>query len=125
MALETMEPDPAWDPAEHERVVETLARHAEAITVRIWGADWCPDCRAVLPEVAAALGAAGVPASRVYQYRVDREKDGELTEAYGIEYIPTIVIERDGEEIARFVESADVPAPTYLAERLRRAEAAR
>ena len=37
---------------------------------------------------------------------------------YDIEYIPTIVIERDGEEIARFVEDEPQPPIVHLAEQL-------
>ena len=51
-------------------------------------------------------------------YEVDREKQGPKVEAYDIELIPTIVIEDDGEEVARFVEGEDLPAAIVLAEQL-------
>lgn len=119
MSLETMEPDPVWDADAHEDTVDTLAALAEDgdLTIRVWGADWCGDCRSELPQFAAALDAAGL-LDAVEAYPVDREKDGELTGEYGVEYIPTIVIERDGEEIARFVESEPVPAAVYLADQV-------
>jgi thiol-disulfide isomerase/thioredoxin len=84
----------------------------------VWGADWCGDCRAQLPAFAAALSAAGVPDERIHRFAVDGDKMGEGVDAYGVEYIPTVVVERDGEEVARFVESADEPIATVLAERL-------
>lgn len=114
-----MEPSPEWDADDHADAVEALGR--DGLAFRVWGADWCGDCREQLPAFAAALDAAGVPAERIEQYPVERE-DGEKTgpnvEAYGIEYIPTVVVERDGEERARFVEDADESIAEYLTDRL-------
>jgi len=45
----------------------------------------------------------------------DGSKVGPGVEEYGIELIPTVVVERDGAEIARFVESADAPIAAALA----------
>jgi len=127
--LETMEPDPAWDAAAHGAAVDTLAAWAGAVTFRIWGGDWCGDCRGQLPQFGAALAAAGVPDDRIEHYPVEKEADGSKTgpgvEAYGIELIPTVVVERDGEELARFVESEPVPIAEYLAGQLREQEAPR
>ncbi len=117
MTLETMAPNPVWDDTAHESTVSVLAEHDE-VTYTIWGGDWCKDCRSQLPDFAAALAAAGVDDDRISNVAVDREKNGPGVDEYEIEYIPTIVVERDGEEIARFVESEPVPAATYLAEQL-------
>jgi thiol-disulfide isomerase/thioredoxin len=127
MKLETMEPDPSWDADAHREAVETLAAWADEVTIKVWGGDWCGDCRGQLPQFGAALAAAGVPEERVEHYPVEKEEDGSKTgpgvEDYGIEYIPTVVIERDGEELARFVEEEPVPIAEYLAEQLRDLEA--
>ncbi|WP_121821513.1 thioredoxin family protein [Halostella salina] len=120
MSLETMEPTPTWDSDAHGDTVETLAAHDD-LTYRVWGGDWCKDCRAVLPDFAAALDAAGVPEDRIEQYPVEREdgeKVGPKVEEYGIELIPTIIVERNGDEVARFVESADRPAAAVIADQL-------
>jgi thiol-disulfide isomerase/thioredoxin len=127
MKLETMEPDPVWDPAAHEEAVETLAAWAEAAVFRVWGGDWCGDCRGQLPQFGAALEAAGVPEDRIEHYPVEKEEDGSKTgpgvEEYGITLIPTVVVEADGEELARFVEEEPVPIAEYLAEQLRERDA--
>lgn len=116
--LSTMEPDPTWDAASHEEAVETLGR--EGLTFRVWGGDWCPDCRQQLPQFAAALEAAGVPDERIHVSAVEREngqKVGEGLEEYGVELIPTVVVEDEhGEELARFVEEEDQPIAAYLAD---------
>jgi hypothetical protein len=76
-----------------------------------------------LPDFAAALDAAGVPDERIEEYAVDQDKQGPGVKEYGIEYIPTVVVERDGEELARFVESEPVPAAVYLADQVASADA--
>ncbi|GAB7012858.1 thioredoxin family protein [Halolamina salina] len=117
--LSTLQPDPTWSAEAHEETVDALA--ADGLTFRIWGGDWCGDCRQQLPAFAAALEAAGVPNERIHAHaveRVDGEKVGEGIEEYGIELIPTVIVERDGEEIARFVESEDRPIAVYLADAL-------
>jgi thioredoxin 1 len=123
MKLETMKPDPVWDPAAHQETVETLAARAEDAVFKVWGGDWCGDCRGQLPRFGAALEAAGVPEDRIEHYPVEKEEDGSKTgpavEEYGITLIPTVVVEAEDEELARFVEEEPVPIAEYLAEQLR------
>ncbi|OLZ41214.1 thioredoxin [Natrinema saccharevitans] len=116
MSLETMRPNPTWDAASYEEAVETLAAHNDELVYKVWGGDWCKDCRALLPDFGAALEAAEVPDDRIEEINVDEDKQGPGVEAYDIEYIPTIVVENDdGEEIVRFVEEEDVPPAVWLA----------
>ena len=117
MTLETMEPNPVWSGDAHEDTVEILQRFDD-VTFKVWGADWCGDCRAQLPDFAAALETAEVSEERVEHYPVDQEKQGEGVEEYGIEFIPTVVVEREGEELARFVEDEGAPIAVSLAEKL-------
>lgn len=118
MSLATLEPNPVWTPEAYEETVETLAEHDD-LTYRVWGGDWCGDCRAQLPDFAAALEAAEVPDERVHHHVVDQDKRGPDVEAYGVGYVPTVVVEADGTELARFVESEPVPIAVFLAERIR------
>lgn len=127
MTLETMQPTPTWDADAHARTLEPFEERADDLTIRVWGADWCGDCRGTLPDFAAALDAAGVPDDAIHQYEVEKRddgsKEGPRVKEYGIEYIPTIVVERstddaDGDEVARFVEAEDRPPAVYLAERI-------
>jgi thiol-disulfide isomerase/thioredoxin len=114
MSMETMRPTAEWDGDADVR--EALGR--EGLRYKVWGADWCGDCRTQLPAFAAALDAAGVPAERIETFPVDDDKRGEGVDEYGIEFIPTVVVERDGEEVARFVESADDPIAETIAARI-------
>ncbi|MFC7096130.1 thioredoxin family protein [Halobaculum marinum] len=117
--LSTMEPDAEFDADGNADVVAALG--ADSLTYKVWGGDWCPDCTGQLPQFAAALDAAGVSGDRVEQFpveKVDGEKQGPGMDEYGVTHIPTVIVFDDGEEVARFVESADTDIATYLAREL-------
>lgn len=139
--LETMEPNPVWVQDAYADTVDTLARYRNDLDYHIWGGDWCKDCRAQLPDFGAALEAAEISGARIHHYPTEKEDDGSKTgpgvEEYGIEYIPTVVVERSSrsdtagatgdeseadtatdDELARFVEEAEVPVAVALAEEL-------
>jgi len=143
MELDTMQPTPTFDETAYEDTVDALAEHDD-LTYKVWGGDWCKDCRAALPDFAAALDAAGIPDDQIEHYPVEREdseerrssddssgqsprehgeKVGPKVDEYGIELIPTIIAERDGDEVARFVEAEDRPAAVFIAEQLEELEA--
>jgi len=120
MALDVMQPTPTWNAEAHAETVavfEAVAGDPD-VSITLWCRDNCPDCRRELPDFAAALEAAEVPDDRVRQIAVDDDNAGPLTDEYGVERIPTIVVERDGAELARFVEEAALPAATHLANEL-------
>ncbi|PSP97917.1 thioredoxin [Halobacteriales archaeon QS_1_68_44] len=107
MKLETMRPNPVWDAESYEDAVATFEAMADDVVVKVWGGDWCKDCRSQLPDFGAAMEAAGVDA--VEHYPVEK----------GVERIPTVVVEDDeGRELARFVEEVEVPLVVHLAEQL-------
>jgi len=120
-----MQPTPTWDAEAHADTVAAFAALADdpEASITLWCRDNCPDCRRELPDFAAALAAAEFPDDRLRQVVVDDDNDGPLTEAYGVERIPTVVVERDGDELARFVEEEPLPAAPYLAAELREAGA--
>ena len=116
-----MRPNPVWDAGSYEDAVAAFEARADDVVVKVWGGDWCKDCRSQLPDFGAALEAAGVDA--VEHYPVEKADDGSKVgpgvEGYGIERIPTVVVEDDGgRELARFVEEAEVPMVVHLAEQL-------
>ncbi|WP_207589313.1 thioredoxin domain-containing protein [Halomontanus rarus] len=119
MSLETMRPTPTWDAPSYEDTVDILAAHRDELTYKVWGGDWCKDCRALLPDFGAALEAAEVPDDRIDEIAVDDDKQGPGVEEYDIEYIPTIVVlDDDGKEVTRFVEEEPLPPAVWLAEQL-------
>ena len=126
MTLETLAPATDLDAdAFDDAVLAALA--ADDYVFKVWGGDWCGDCQRQLPEFGAALAAAGVPDDRIEAFPVTKGpngKEGEGVDAYDIELIPTVVVESpDGEELARFVEEADVSIAEFLARQLADVEA--
>jgi thiol-disulfide isomerase/thioredoxin len=131
--MESTEPNPTWDASAHSETVSAIEAGVGEVTYRVWGADWCGDCRSALPDFFAALEAAGVPEDETHVYEVDDEKDGELVDKYDVTLIPTIVVERSSttnrtasdditeegdEEIVRFEEEENLPAAEYVADGL-------
>ena len=53
--METTQPNPTWNAAAHSETVDAMEAAVGEVTYRIWGADWCGDCRATLPDFFAAL----------------------------------------------------------------------
>ncbi len=88
------------------RALREVAPGAE---VTVYFATWCSDSRREVPRLWSALERAGgdVPFSVEY-IAVDREFDaGDVSLAGAdLEYVPTFVVDRDGEEVGRIVESA-------------------
>jgi thiol-disulfide isomerase/thioredoxin len=126
MTLETLAPAADVDADAFDDAV-LAALGADDYVFKVWGGDWCGDCQRQLPAFGAALAAAGVPDDRIEAYPVTKGpdgKEGELVGEYGIELIPTVVVESpEGEELARFVEEADVPIAEHLADGLGDVEA--
>lgn len=123
MTLDCMTPSPGWDETDHADAVKTLGSLDDSVEFHVWGADWCPDCTGQLPGFAAALDAADVAEERVHVHPVEREngvKTGSKMGEYGVDLIPTVVVEdADGDELARFEEEEDDPIAAYLARELR------
>ena len=127
MQLETLTPADDWEPEPGtEDALNALGD--DDYTFHVWGGDWCIDCQQQLPAFGAALEYAGVDDDQIKHYPVEKEDDGSKTgpgvEEYEIEYIPTVIVERDGEEVARFVESAKDSIAATLGTELRALSAA-
>lgn len=116
--MEVTRPDPTWDAKSHEETVDVFANLNENTHFKVWAADWCGDARRELPSFFAALDAADIPEDRIEIYELDRDKNGELVDDYDVQYIATIVVVRDGKELARFEEQADLPAAQAIAGQL-------
>ncbi|MBI1367903.1 MAG: thioredoxin [Planctomycetes bacterium] len=69
------------------------------VLVDFW-ATWCGPCKTQAPIVADLADAMH---EKVAFGKVDVDKNPRTTQLYGIEAIPTLVILKDGKEVARFV----------------------
>ena len=69
------------------------------VTVKKFGAVWCGPCRALQP-VLESLKEEYAGKATIIEYDIDEAH--EETEKYGVRSVPTVVIEKDGQEINRF-----------------------
>ena len=69
---------------------------------------WCEDSQREIPHFYTILDAAGFDDDNLELVTVTHEKDTpqEYEKGLNIEYVPTLIFYRDGEELGRFVEYA-------------------
>ena len=99
-----------------------LAGTAHNIHFIIVGGTWCSDTKQELPRFFKTVSLSHIPEANIELYGVDRSKkskDG-LTEKYGINRVPTIILFSEGKEIGRIVESTKNGMEFDLADILRK-----
>lgn len=74
--------------------------------ITIFMGTWCEDSQREIPAFYKVLDLAGIDASTVKLITITEGKDApeDLIKANGIEYVPTIIFEKDGKELGRIVE---------------------
>ncbi len=83
-----------------------LRRELKDFRIVVFLGTWCEDSHYLIPLLYNALKAADYPTDSVRIYGVDREKQSlhQETEEYDIEFIPTIILMKDGKEQGRITE---------------------
>ncbi len=112
---------PSWKKVEEnyvpqQRFLEKLRTVNTPTKVKIFFATWCPDSKREVPRFFKIVEQAGLKKQlKIEMWAVDRKKNSpnDLAKKYHVEYVPTFVFERNGQEIGRIVES---PASAYLEE---------
>ena len=68
------------------------------ITVKKFSASWCQPCKVLTPIMQQVKSEV----SGVHFMDIDVDDNSEITTKYGVRSVPTVVIEKDGTEVARF-----------------------
>ena len=87
---------------------EVAGRSTLPVLVDLW-APWCGPCRIVEPGVERAAGSL---AGRLKVVKVNLDQAPRTAERLGVQGIPTLLVLRDGREVARQVGA--VPPPALL-----------
>ncbi|NLG98876.1 MAG: thioredoxin family protein [Chloroflexi bacterium] len=87
-------------------LVETIRENAGDVKVLLFLGTWCGDSKREVPRFFKLIEQAGISESQVEITALDRTKKDAagLTEKWGVEYVPTFIFIRGGEEIGRIVE---------------------
>ena len=89
-------------------IPETLDRAATdalpGVTLLNFGANWCGHCQAAAPLIDAALAAHPM----LRQLRIEDGKGRRLGRSFTVKRWPTLILLKDGIEVARLVRPADV-----------------
>jgi len=86
--------------------LQALKNNKDALRFLVFGGTWCDDTKNVLPKFYALTDAASIAQDRITLLGVDRSKKTiqNLSEAFNVTNVPTIIVLKDGKEIGRVVE---------------------
>lgn len=86
--------------------ITTIKDHLAAADITVFMGTWCEDSQREVPAFFKALDLAGIDASTIQLITIseDKESPQDLLEGRNIEYVPTIIFEKDGSELGRIVE---------------------
>ncbi len=87
-------------------VLNAMEAAKEKVQYVVFGGTWCEDTQFILPKFFKLQEQAGVSDNSISFYGVDRKKKtlGNLTDAFKITNVPTIIVMKNGMEIGRVVE---------------------
>lgn len=92
------------------KILENYKNHFEDKIIKTILGTWCPDSRMEVPRFVKILDFIGFPDDKHLFYNVDRNKKGlgDEVDNLNIEFVPTIIIYENGEELGRIVETPEV-----------------
>lgn len=99
-----------------QAVIKKLSKLNPDVKVLIFLGTWCSDSKREVPHFFKILDQAKLTSKiPIEMWAVDRKKNlpNNLSKEYQIEYVPTFIFLRKGQEIGRIVES---PEALYLEE---------
>lgn len=100
--LETMKSYDAKD-----EVIDSLQKQLKNVTIKAFMGTWCEDSQREIPALYAVLNEANYNISTVEFFAVSQDKvtPQQFEKGLNIEYVPTIILHKEGKEMGRIVES--------------------
>ena len=89
-----------------QKALDALRANKESINIIAFGGTWCHDTQFILPRFFALADKAGLSPDRITLIGVDHDKKTvhNLSEAFNITNVPTIIVMKNGQEVGRVVE---------------------
>lgn len=98
---------PSYSPQAPDRAeVDALP----GLTLLQFGTDWCGHCQAAAPAVAQALQAAPATLAAMRHLPIEDGPGRPLGRSFRVKLWPTLILLRDGQEIARLVRPTEAAA---------------
>lgn len=94
----------------NESAIDDLNLNPEEITITVVLGTWCSDSRREFPHFAKLMDLIGFPREKIKIIAVNRSKvtEGDDVAELNIEFVPTFIVYRNGEEIGRIVETPEL-----------------
>lgn len=91
----------------NESAIDDLNPDPEEITITVVLGTWCGDSRREFPHFAKLMDLIGFPRKNITIIAVNRSKvaEGDEVAALDIQFVPTFIVYRNGNEIGRIIES--------------------
>jgi thiol-disulfide isomerase/thioredoxin len=89
-----------------KHAVAALKQYKDSVQLVVFMGTWCEDSHFVIPRFFSLLDAAGYPSDKITLIGVDRNKKtlDNLSEAWQVTNVPTIIVMKKGKEVGRVVE---------------------
>lgn len=93
-----------------------LKQHLGSYQLVVFLGTWCEDSHLLIPQLKKVLEAAGYPFEALNMVAVDRMKTSPegKEKQYNVQFVPTLILMRDGKEAGRIVESVPQPLEKEL-----------
>ena len=85
---------------------EELVLNADKPVLVDFYADWCGPCR-VLSPIVQEVAADKEYSNDYYFYIINVDYESQLAASYSVEYLPTLILFREGEAVLRFIGLVD------------------
>jgi len=87
-------------------IVNAMEAAKDKVQFVIFGGTWCEDTQFILPRFFKVQEKSGFPDKSISFFAVNRAKQtlGNVSAAFNITNVPTIIVMKDGKEVGRVVE---------------------